>query len=78
MLHLSKQASAQDLDTVGLTRLSRQPLIVKCRYCGVEWRPSTTLALKLQKYAWWRCMNGCNHSPSTTSNQASPAHEGSQ
>jgi hypothetical protein len=62
MMGPSKQAGLQDLAAVGLVRLSRQPLIVKCCACGVEWRPSVTPALKHQKYAWWWCTNGCNRS----------------
>jgi hypothetical protein len=61
MMHLSKQASAQDLAAVGHTRLSRQPLIVKCSGCGVEWRPAVVPAVKQVKAVWWQCRNGCNH-----------------
>jgi hypothetical protein len=55
----SKQASASALAAVGLTRLSREPLIVKCSSCGVEWRPGA-VAFKRQKHMWWQCANGCN------------------
>jgi hypothetical protein len=39
MMQVSKQANAQDLAAVGLTRLSRQPLIVKCCSCGCRMAP---------------------------------------
>jgi hypothetical protein len=50
-----RRLNEPQLAKVGLRLISREPLIVQCATCGVEWRP-----VRLRRIRWWQCHNGCN------------------
>ena len=45
--------SRQQLANRGLVLVMRDPLVVQCMICGVEWRPA-----RLSRVRWWKCHNG--------------------
>ena len=53
--HAPKSISRAELAGVGLVLIARNPLVVQCLRCGVEWRP-----IRLPGVRWWKCHNGCN------------------
>jgi hypothetical protein len=65
LMNLPKHASAQQLATVGLTLVRRNPLTVQCHRCGAEWRPEARPRVKYCT-PWWECQKGCNHSCAET------------
>jgi len=52
-----RRISRQQLANVGLVLVMRDPLVVQCMLCGVEWRPE-----RLPGVRWWQCHNGCHQS----------------
>jgi hypothetical protein len=50
-----RRINLQQLANVGLVLVTRDPLVVQCMRCGVEWRP-----VRLPGVRWWKCHNGCN------------------
>lgn len=50
-----KWISRQQLAKWGVVLVRRDPLIIQCPTCGVEWQP-----MRLPGVRWWRCHNGCN------------------
>ena len=58
--HAPKSISRAELAGVGLVRIARNPLVVQCLRCGVEWRPVRRPGVR-----WWLCHNGCNTSASS-------------
>lgn len=51
--------SAYLLEQLGVTRLNRHNLLLRCRSCGELWTP-TLLADGSLPAGYWRCPNGCN------------------
>ena len=47
----------QQLANRGLVLVMRDPLVVQCMICGVEWWPA-----RLPGERWWKCRDGC-HQP---------------
>jgi len=52
-----REINRQQLATVGLVLVTRDPLVVQCMICGVEWRPA-----RLPRVRWWKCHNSCHQS----------------
>ncbi len=51
--------SAYHLDKLGVTRLNRHNLLLRCRACGEVWSPTLNADASLPA-GYWRCPNGCN------------------
>ncbi len=55
------RVTAPQLATFGLELVTREPLVIRCSTCSVEWRP-----VRLPRFGHinnsWRCQNGC-HQP---------------
>jgi hypothetical protein len=52
-----RRINRQQLANVGLVLVTRDPLVVQCMLCGVEWRPARRPGVR-----WWKCHNGCHQS----------------
>jgi hypothetical protein len=55
------RVSVPQLAKFGLELVNREPLVVRCSICGVEWRPMR-LPQMGHKNKSWLCQNGC-HQP---------------
>jgi hypothetical protein len=53
--------SAPQLAALGLELVTREPLVIRCSVCGVEWRPVRLPQMGHANNSW-RCQNGC-HQP---------------
>jgi hypothetical protein len=51
--------SAPQLAKFGLELVRRDPLVIRCAICGVEWRPVRLPRLGHLNNSW-RCQNGCH------------------
>ena len=47
------------LERLGVTRLNRHNLLLRCRGCGEVWSPALNADASLPA-GYWRCPNGCN------------------
>ena len=52
-----KWISQQQLTIWDIVLVRRDPLVIQCATCGVEWRP-----VRRRGVRWWLCQNGCNQS----------------
>jgi hypothetical protein len=50
--------STPQLAALGLELVTREPLVIRCSMCGVEWRPVRLPRLGHINNSW-RCQNGC-------------------
>lgn len=55
----SIRVSQQQLSRFGLELVTRDPLVVRCATCGVEWRPMR-LPQSGKSNNDWQCLNGCH------------------
>ncbi|MCZ2155829.1 MAG: hypothetical protein LC114_18330 [Bryobacterales bacterium] len=51
--------SALHLEKLGVTRLNRHNLHLRCKHCGEVWSPRLNADATLPA-GYWRCPNGCN------------------
>jgi hypothetical protein len=65
---LQKRASEQQFAAVGIERVRRSPLTIRCRECGAEWQAMFRPGRR-HEAAWWRCENGCNGDAGNVSGQ---------
>jgi hypothetical protein len=67
---LHKRASEEQFAAVGIERIRRSPLTIRCRGCGAEWHAT---AGPSRRSSWWVCANGCNDGRTKLTERA-PAH----
>jgi hypothetical protein len=53
------RVSVPQLARFGLEMVSREPLVIRCSTCGVEWRPMR-LPQTGNSNKSWQCQNGCH------------------
>lgn len=51
--------SAFHLEKLGVTRLNRHNLLLRCKTCGEVWSPTLNADATLPT-GYWRCPAGCN------------------
>jgi hypothetical protein len=55
------RVSVPQLAKFGLEMVNRDPLVIRCSKCGVEWRPMRMPQMGNNNKSW-QCQNGC-HQP---------------